>query len=123
VLARRSAQILAMTNVETPQGKRYRIEIRPQPPVQRDPLSLAGDVVGLMLPALIGGALNVAAHRLKLAVVKPRDRWTIEVVRRATTWRDEKVVYDEIIDTPIVVIRRAFELADLIQRGVSRLAW
>src|SRR3954451_11607970 len=56
-LARRSAQILAMTDVETPQGKHYRIQIRPQPPGQRDPLSVAGDVTDLILPALMGGAL------------------------------------------------------------------
>ena len=112
-----------MTDVETPTGKRYRVQIRPQSPSQRDPLAAAGDIGDLLLPAVIGGALSPAARKLNLAVVRPGDRWTIEVIRRETTWRSGKVVHAEIIDTPNLVIDRAFELADFIRRGISRLAW
>lgn len=111
-----------MTEVETPRGTRYRVQIRPLPPAQSDPLPAAADIADLVLPALIGGAVSAAARRLKLSVVRPGDRWTIEVVRRATAWRAEKVVYDEIV-APDLLIDRAFELADLIQKGASRLAW
>ena len=122
-LAKRSAQVLAMTEVETPRGQRYRVQIRPEPPEHRHPLPAVADAAGLVLPALLGGALSAAARKLKLTVVQPGDRWLIEVVRRATTWRNEKVVYDEIIGAPDALIDRAFELADLIQRGASRLTW
>jgi len=112
-----------MADVETPTGKHYRPQIRPRPASQCDPLSAVGDVGDLILPALIGGALGAAARKLNLAVTRPGERWTIEVIRRETTWRSEKVVHDEVIDTPNRVIDRAFELTDFIQRGVSRLAW
>jgi hypothetical protein len=75
------------------------------------------------LPALVGVAVSALARKLNLGVVKPGDRWAIEVVRRATQWRDEKVVHEEIIDAPDRLIDRAFELADLLQRGIPRLQW
>jgi hypothetical protein len=122
-VARRSAQVLALTDVETPHGRRYRVQIRPQPPERRDPLPAAADAAGVLLPALVGVAVSALARKLNLGVVKPGDRWAIEVVRRATQWRDEKVVHEEIIDAPDRLIDRAFELADLVQRGIPRLQW
>jgi hypothetical protein len=102
---------------------RYRVQIRPQPPDRRDPLPGAADAAGVLLPARVGGAVSALAGKLNLGVVKPGDRWVIEVVRRATRWRDEKVVHEEIIDAPDQLIDRAFELADFVQRGVPRPQW
>jgi hypothetical protein len=122
-LAKRSAQVLAMTDVETPHGRSYRIHIRPQPPGRRDPLPAVTDAAGMVLPALVAVAVSALGRRLNVGVVRPGDRWAIEVIRRETRWRDEKVVHEEIIDAPGQLIDRAFELADLVQRGVPRLQW
>ncbi|MBO0864310.1 MAG: hypothetical protein J2P16_04470 [Mycobacterium sp.] len=122
-LARRSGQVLAMADVATPRGKRYRVQIRPETPNEINPLPSAADAGGEVLPAVLGAAAGALASRLRLALQSPANGWVVEVLLRETHWRAEKAVHSETLRTPDAVIDRAFELVELIRRGAGRVGW
>lgn len=122
-LARRSGQVLARAEVATPAGTRYWVQVRPETPTEFTPLPYLADAGADIVPAVVGAAAGALASRLSLAYRAPARGWVVEVLRRETRWRAEKVVHTETLPTPDAVIDRALELVELIQRGIGRAGW
>jgi hypothetical protein len=51
------------------------------------------------------------------------DAWKLEVVRCATRWRADRIVFEDSDDDPFRIVDRAFEIAQAIADGRGRLRW
>ncbi|UQX89249.1 hypothetical protein M6D93_04405 [Jatrophihabitans telluris] len=100
---------LAQADVATPQGGRYLVRIVRNLPFTQSPLGPFDDLV----PQQISLAALVAAN------VYPRGRtgWSVHVVKPATPWRAERVVFTRRSRDAADVVDRAVGLADAAYRG------
>jgi hypothetical protein len=112
-----------MTDVVTPNGKRYRVQIRPDLPEYIHPISGVADLAGDALPALVGVVAAAIGSKLRIRVGDADTGWTIDVVRHETRWRSAKVIHSETLNESDAVVERAYELGAMIRQGVSRLNW
>lgn len=122
-LARRTGQVLAMAEVSSPRGKRYRVQIRPETPKEIKPLPYVADAADDILPAAVGAAVGALGNRLRVAFPTSATGWVVDVSRHETRWRARKIVHSETLSTLAAVIDRASELAELVQHGTGRIGW
>lgn len=91
-------------------------------PAAIDPVSGLGDLAGVFLPNL-GNVAAAALDKLRIRLHDAQGGWTVEVVRRGTPWRADRVVHSEDHDDLGTAIDRVHAIAGQISNGVGRLHW
>ena len=105
---RLAAHRLAESQVRAPDGSTYGVRF-----VSDSPVTGLTKIAGL--PA---NPLGTAADLIKSNLVRSASGgWTIEVVKPATRWRSERVLFAQPVGAAAIVVDVTIAITDAIQRG------
>lgn len=103
-----AAHRLAESEVRAPDGSTYGVRVVSDSPV-----------TGLTkIASLPANPLGVAADLIKTNLVRSESGgWTIEVVKPATRWRSERVLFAQPVGAAAIVVDVTVAITNAIQRG------